>query len=81
MVKLNDFSSIPFTTGWLSMKEKVDKFQYKLSTADNLLTLNAFSIPGMSDPMWSARQSGKTTTGSFKTENAPTCKQMKHYYA
>jgi hypothetical protein len=79
MVKLKDFSLIPFTTGWLSMKEKVDKFQYKLSAADNLLTLNAFSIPGMSDPMWSARQSGKTTTSSFKTENAPTCKQMKHY--
>lgn len=38
-----------------------------------LLTFNAFSIPGMSDPMWSARQLGKTTTSSFKTEKAPTC--------
>jgi hypothetical protein len=60
-------------------RKKLDKVQCTLSTADNLLTLNAFSIPGMSDPMWSARQSGKTTTSSFKTENAPTCKQMKHY--
>lgn len=37
-------------------------------------TFNAFSIPGMSDPMWSARQLGNTTTSSFKTEKAPTCK-------
>lgn len=36
-------------------------------------TFNAFSIPGMSDPIWSARQLGNTTTSSFKTEKAPTC--------
>jgi len=38
------------------------------------LTFKAFSIPGTSEPKWSARQSGSTTTSSFNTENAPTWK-------
>lgn len=37
----------------------------------NSLKQSAFSIPRVSDPMWSARQSGKTTTSYFRTEKAP----------
>lgn len=57
----------------ISIRKKSAQAHNSFQLERFLLTFKDFSIPGMSEPMWSARQSGKTTTSSLKTENAPTC--------
>lgn len=59
---------------WPHIEKLTELKQMSTRQRGQKLTHNAFSIPGVRDPIWSARQSGSTTTSSFKTEKAPTCR-------
>lgn len=69
-----NFCSITLMYGWKTTGEWEAKTNL-VNISDSIFRFeveeSAFSIPGVSDPMWSARQSGKTTTSSFRTEKAP----------